>query len=186
MPDPETPFNTQPSLAGYLTGWWSSEGRDGWAERRSALASALGALGDRLVWGALRLFAVLLALAASFAGPWAAAILIAVYNPAELALRWRCLRAGSRGPEAILRDLGAGGLPRLVVPLARMNAVLIGWLAGFWFAGFVGEGEALPWILAPGMIAAVLLQRKARYDAWRAVAFAMAIAVVWIAIGSIR
>lgn len=188
-PDPEAPFNAQPALAGYLTGWWESGQREFWSERRAGVAAALGALGDRLVWGLLRPFAILLALLASAIGPpgVAAGLLLVGYNAAEVALRWRCVRVGLRGPGAVLRDLEREGLPRLARPLARSNALLVGVLGGFWFGGLLHDGGAWPAVLAAvGGAGALRAVRGGRNGPWRDAALALALAALWIGIAAIR
>jgi hypothetical protein len=187
-PPPTAPFNANPTLAGYLTGWWASGQRETWAERRQSVAAALSAVGDRLTWGGLRPLAVMSGLLGAAIGPATAALaLLLVYNPAEFVLRGWSVRAGLGGPASVLRDLGRQRLPRLARPLARLLAVTTGFLGGFWLAGFLRGGaiaDAAWGIL--GLLAAWLAHRGARGGPWRNVGLALLISGVWIGIAAIR
>ena len=140
--DADEPFNANPVLAGYALGSIVSE------PERSA--------GDRST------------LAAATAGPIPAAIvLLLVYNPPELALRWRSIRVGLEGSGAVLRDLSGAGLPRLAARIGRLGAGVVGFLGGFWLVGAILSGGIIETVgLLGGVVAALLLFRAASPGIW--------------------
>ena len=142
----EPPFNTNPILAGYATGLVDAGHESAFERHRTALESALGGLGDRLVWGILRPAAVCAGWLLAPLGVLPASLaLLLVYNPAELGLRIRSIRAGREGIERVGRDIGARGLGRVAARWGRAVAFLAGaaggsFVAGSWIAGGPVEG----------------------------------------------
>lgn len=189
--DPAAPFNANPVVAGYATGWIRGSGLDADLRHLAPLASALGAVGDRIVWGALRGTASAAAIAVSFLGPIPAALAyLLVYNPPELALRWRGVRVGLAGIEAIMADLSRAGLPRVLPIAGRIFACAAGIAAGSLFAGGIAGGPAGgggwgTWIAAAAAICfGVSTRRKDLGFRWSAVA-ALALGLAWLALGRI-
>lgn len=180
----ERPLNTNPVLAGYLLGLLDARGAEASDRAVSSLTAALGAIGDRLVYGLLRPLAVISSLLAAAAGPIPAAVaLLLVYNPAELALRWRSMRHGHHGLSEIVRDLEPNRLPRLVGRLARITAMAAGALGGYWLfdlclAGRLSEASAL--IVTAGV--AWFAIRRVRFGTWQSAWFALlAASIGWVA-----
>jgi len=184
----EEPFNANPVLAGYAVGWIRTEGIEDFRRNRSSLTSALGGVGDRLIWGLLRPLAVVASLIATVVGPIAAAAaLLLVYNPAEIYLRWRSLRQGLEGRAAILRDLSRDGLLAHAPRMARLFALLIGALAGSWFVGHMAsghyfEGAAGAVVSACGLL---FLRRRA-LGFWRLPLVAFVLGLAWFAVEIVR
>jgi hypothetical protein len=183
-PISEEPFNANPVLAGYVVGWIQTEGKENYRRNRASLASALGGVGDRLIWGLLRPLAVVAALIATIGGPIAAAAaLLLVYNPAEIYLRWRSLRQGLKGQAAVLRDLSRDGLLAYAPRLARLFALLIGALGGSWLAGHLASGRYLEG--GAGAVAAVLgwlLLRRRTFGFWRLPLTVFILGIAWFAV----
>jgi len=178
--EPEEPFNANPTLAGYALGRLASEEEDT-GTPGVMLTSAISGIGDRLVWGLLRPLAVVFSLLATWLGAIpAAAVLLLVYNPAELALRRRAIRHGLEGSAAILHDLGKSGLSLLACRLARIGAGVVGFLCGFWFFGEILAGrilEAVAVVLGTA-VAWALLGR--RLGTWSRPLAALLFALIWI------
>ncbi len=184
----DEPFNANPVLAGYALGLIERGDSKEYVRHRAALGSALGAVGDRLLWGLFRPFCVVLGLAASAVGPLAAAAaLLAVYNPAELALRWRAVHRGLEGLPAIQSDLSRGGLLRLAPHLARLCAVGVGVLAGSWLAGHIVAGRYLE--AGAGTCATTagwLILRRRSWGFWRLPLAALILGLAWFAVEMLR
>jgi len=183
------PFNANPVLAGYAIGLIVRGGPREYAVRRGALEAVLGGVGDRLLWGLLRPLSVIVGLAVSVMGPLAgAAALLAVYNPAELALRWRAVRVGLEGMPAVQSDLSRGGpIGRLGRRLARLCALGVGVLAGSWLAGHLETGRYLE--SGAGVcvtIAGWLILRRRSWDLWRLPLAALLLGLVWFAVETLR
>jgi hypothetical protein len=159
------PFNANPTLAGYAIGLAHASTEEEFARRRAALTSALGALGDRIVWGILRPMAVILSLIASAGGAIpAAAVLLLVYNPPELCMRWRGTQRGLQGIRAVAGDLDRHGLPWIAPLLGRLTAALLGCLAGFWLVGSIRSGPGLGALAGCAGVAAAVFVLRRRTD----------------------
>ncbi len=182
------PFNANPVIAGYAIGWIRSEGIGDFRRNRASLTSALGGVGDRLIWGLLRPLAVVASLIATAVGPIAAAAaLLVVYNPAEIYLRWRSLRRGLEGKKAVLQDLSRDGLIAQAPRLARLFALLIGALAGSWFAGHLASGRHVEAAAGAGVsIGGWLLLRRRALGFWRLPVTALVLGLAWFAVEMIR
>ncbi len=182
--DRASPFNANPVLAGYAIGWIASSKEGASASHLGALASALGGIGDRLVWGGLRLIASAIAVALSFLGPFPAALAyLLVYNPPELALRWRSASVGLEGIEAIRADLSLEGLPRLVPLAGRLGAMAAGVAAGSLFAGgwLRGAGAGL-WVAAATAIVLFAAMRRREPAMGWAAGIALLLGLAWMAL----
>ena len=136
------PFNAHPYLAPLAVGALARLELEGVeasriAKRRRALATSLGAVGDRLVWAGWRPFCLLVAMAVySLGGTVAGTLLLflVLYNAGHVGLRAWALRVGWRdGPDAV----------RLVTrdPVRRATRLLTTGSAAL--AGFVGVTVAL-------------------------------------------
>ena len=179
----EEPLNVNPVLAGYVLGGRICE-PDLPSVRRSTLSAALSAVGDRIIWGLLRPLAITASLLAATAGPIPAIlVLLVVYNPPELAIRWRSMRRGLGGSAAVLQDLSESGLPRLAGRTARLGAGAAGCLCGYWLAGAALSGPFVRTAaLVAGLVAALLLVRGLRPSAWGAPLIALFFALLWMII----
>jgi hypothetical protein len=179
-------FNANPVLAGYAIGNFVSEPAHS-QQRRATLAAALSAIGDRLVWGLLRPLAVAASLLAATAGPIPAGIvLLLVYNPPELALRWRSIRRGLEGSAAVLQDLSGDGLPHLAGGLARLGACAVGCLGGYWLAGTLLSCALMESLgLVAGLVAAGVLARVLRPSIWGPPLVALLLALLWMVVEGI-
>jgi hypothetical protein len=182
------PFNANPVLAGYALGLIQRGDAQEYSKHREALGAALGGVGDRLLWGLLRPLSVVLGLAASAVGPLAAAAaLLAVYNPVELALRWRAARRGLEGLPAIQSDLSRAGLLRWAPQLARLCALGVGVLAGSWLAGHILAGRYLE--AGAGTCATTagwLILRRRSWGFWRLPLAALLLGMAWFAVETLR
>jgi hypothetical protein len=177
------PFNTNPVLSGYALGLLESTRKGDPAPAVPTLLAAVGGIGDRLVWGLLRPLAIVLSLLAASAGPIPAAVaLLLVYNPPELALRWRSVRRGRRGIDEILKDLAPNCLPRLARWLARIAAVAVGALGGFWALDLVLAGriyEVCALIVTAGVV--WFVGRRVVFSTWRNAWLALLVAAtLWL------
>lgn len=174
-------FNANPTLAGYALGPLASGDED--ADRNSGvLTAAISGVGDRLVWGLLRPLAVVSSILASLAGAIPAAlVLLLVYNPAELALRWRACACGLAGSAAVLRDLGDSGLAQISRRLARLGAGVVGFLCGFWLWGEIAEGRFVNAAASAVGTVIVWLLLSRRLGTWSSPLTALVLAIVWIA-----
>lgn len=145
--------NANPTLAGYALGWADRAGARVVPGFHASLFPVLGALGDRIVYAMLRPIAVLAGLlGGAFLGNAAALVLLLVYNPAELYLRLRSIRAGQAGDAAVASDLSRGGLPRSGRVLVRVLALLAGLAAGIWGMGEVLDGRGLGLLVAAACV----------------------------------
>jgi hypothetical protein len=185
----DEPFNVNPTLAGYAVGLADAADPADFLRHRGTIAAALSAVGDRIVWGLLRPLAIMAGLIASYAGaiPSAMALLL-VYNLPELCLRWRSVKRGVQGVQAIAADVSTSGLPRIAKLLSRAAAVAWGCLAGFWLAGPVHSGR--PWeslVGCAGVVAALLVLRRRgdRFGILSAIG-SLLLAVLWLIASSIR
>ena len=96
---------------------------------KKALGSATGAVGDRLFWGALRPFALVLGLfTAYFFGIWGALVFFVVYNTPNIALRWYWLRSGYRRGPAVVAELRNPGIERAITATELMGAAILGFM----------------------------------------------------------
>lgn len=151
-------FNTQPTLASLALGAVASleERRAevgtpdaaGVARIKTALGSALAAIGDRLYWFSLRPFAAVLGLAVALdrpGEPWGALALVACYAAGHLGVRFAGVGWGYRLGPAVLSE-------GLRLRFERVVA-LLGW------AGCAGVGVIVALQMAPaGMPRPVGLQ----------------------------
>jgi PTS system mannose-specific IID component len=174
----EPTFNAHPYLATVAMGALTRAAADGEdPERmrrfRDAMQSALGSLGDNLVWGAWRPFCLLAALLAGFLGAPPAFVifgLLLVYNAAHLGLRAWGLSAGlSNGLEVagVLRGAQLSGKAERITAAGVL-------LAGIFGGAVLGEAAGLPgaaavWIgggaalLAMGLVWGESLRRAAPF-----------------------
>jgi len=172
----EPSFNAHPYLAAVAIGALtraSADREDPERVRRfrDAIQSALGSLGDNLVWGALRPFCLLAALLVGFLGGAAGVVvssLLLAYNAAHLGLRAWGLSAGlDRGLEVAGAVRNAG----LSDKAERITAAGV-LLAGVFGGALLGEAVRLPgaspvWIgggaalLAMGLLRGEALRRAA-------------------------
>ncbi len=144
-------FNTNPALASYVLGAAAASEAAGGTpavteEIKRGLASPLGMVGDALMWGALRPFGAMVAVALALQGVlWAPLAFLVVYNVPHLVLRVRGLGAGaSGGPSAAREVLG----PR-VREAVRWIRALGAFVTGLVLALAVrGGGAAEPWRMA--------------------------------------
>jgi PTS system mannose-specific IID component len=139
-------FNTQPTMASLALGVVAAleerraagEGPDAESVARvkTALGSALAALGDRLFWFTLRPFAAMLGILAALLWTWPGAVVLWVcYNMLHLGLRFGGIGWGyAHGPAAV------GEVFR-----RRIEALV----RGLQLAGTVVIGATVAWILAP-------------------------------------
>jgi hypothetical protein len=182
------PFNANPVVAGYALGLVDRGDGEAYEKHREALGAALGGVGDRLMWGLLRPISVVVGLAAAAAGPLAAAVaLLAVYNPPELALRWRAANRGLQGLPAIQSDFSRSGVIRFAPHLARVCALGVGIVAGSWLAGLVIAGRLIE--AAAGACAIVvgwLILRRRRWGFWRMPLAALLLGGAWLTVGLLR
>jgi PTS system mannose-specific IID component len=144
----EPAFNAHPYLATVAIGALtraSADGQDPERVRRfrDAIQSALGSLGDNLVWGAWRPFCVLAALLLGVLGGPAALVVIGLllaYNAGNLGLRAWGLSAGlAKGLEVA----GALRNARLSAKAERITAVGV-LLTGFFAGILLGRVPRLP------------------------------------------
>lgn len=182
------PFNANPVVAGYALGLIDRGDGETYEKHREALGAALGGVGDRLLWGLLRPISVIVGLIAAVAGPLgAAAALLAVYNPPELALRWRAAKRGLQGLPAIQSDLSRTGVIRIAPQLARACALGIGVLAGSWFVGLIMAGRPVEAAVgACATVAGWLILRRRCWGFWRMPLAALLLAGAWLVVEILR
>jgi len=176
-------FNTNPVLASYVLGAATAAEAGGGSgarevdEIKRGLAGPLGMAGDALFWSALRPLGGMLAVLAALASrPWAALLLLGVYNVPHLCLRVRGVVAGAaHGPSAVREVLGPG--VRRVVTTVRATASFATGLAAALAVtrGAPGHGAvAAAVVLFVGGVVAVRLR-----------ASVTAVAVVSAAVGAV-
>ena len=162
-----TLFNCHPYLAGIALGAVArleSEGasHDLIERFKTALRSALGSLGDRMVWAGLRPCCLLLALALLLLGaPWwlSLSAFLVTYNTAHIALRWWSLRTGWRAGRGVAERLRATNLARFHEGFAHAGAFLLGLSLPLVAVGsLTGDNLSRPWIVAAVIAAAVGLR----------------------------
>ena len=165
-----TLFNCHPYLAGIALGAVARLESEGappeMIERfKSALRSALGSLGDRMVWAGLRPCCLLLALALLLLGtPWwlALVVFLAVYNTAHIALRWWSLSMGWNAGRGVAERLRASNLSRYHEGFAHAGAFLLGLSLPLVAAGaLTGDTLSTPWVMAAFLAAVVGLRFRA-------------------------
>jgi PTS system mannose-specific IID component len=143
-------FNAHPYLAGVALGAVArleADGEDPLVIERlkNALRSALGALGDRVVWAGWRPACLLMALAVLLAtGSAVAAVLLflLVYNAGHLALRWWGFRIGITYGREVGEQLRRA-------PLLRWHERVVG-------AALVLLGVAIPFVITGGLTESTL------------------------------
>ena len=161
-------FNTNPVLASYVLGAAAAaemrsdgHGPVEASDLKRALAGPLGMAGDALFWAALRPLAGFLGVLAALAGkPWAAVLILVVYNVPHLLVRARGVAAGAeRGAEAVKEVLGARVKRTVTVLRASCS-----FAAGLVVALSVSRGGLAPGALlvAGGVFAAGILALRAR------------------------
>jgi mannose/fructose/N-acetylgalactosamine-specific phosphotransferase system component IID len=151
-------FNSHPYLATVAVGAVARLEAEGAAPElvgrfKAALRGSLGALGDRLVWGAWRPACALLGLCVLFAGAawWAGALaFLLAYNALHLWLRAWGLRIGLRDGLNVGRTIRDAPLGRLGDRAADAGAAMAGFAAVLAF----GRAGAQGWELALGAAAA--------------------------------
>jgi mannose/fructose/N-acetylgalactosamine-specific phosphotransferase system component IID len=157
----EPTFNAHPYLVTVALGAVTRAAADGEdAERvrrfRDAIQSALGSLGDNLVWGAWRPFCLLAALLAAFLGGAPGVVvagLLIVYNAAQIGLRAWGLSAG------LEKGLGVSGALRdaaLADKAERITGVGV-LLAGVFGGALLGEAARLPGAAAAWIVVGIAL-----------------------------
>lgn len=96
---------------------------------KRALGAATGAVGDRLFWGALRPFALVMGLfTAYFFGLWGALVFFLAYNAPNIALRWYWLHSGYRRGPAVAEELRNPGIERSIAITESVGAVILGFM----------------------------------------------------------
>lgn len=155
-------FNAHPYLAPLAVGALARlehDDRDPEVVRRfrAAVTGPLGAVGDRLVWGAWRPFCLLCGVLAYSLGtdPWTAALVFLVpYNAGHVALRaWAFHRGWSGGLDSTAR-LSSGPLGRLAGIAGSASAFLAGAGAAALAARLAAGGEPIPAVGADPALAA--------------------------------
>lgn len=157
-------FNCHPYLAGIALGAVARLESEGESPElidrfKGALRSALGSLGDRMVWAGLRPCCLLLALALLLLGaPWWMVIIVflTVYNTAHIALRWWALSAGWSAGRKVAERLRASNLERFHEGFAHAGAFLLGMILPLIAVGaLTGDRLSTPWVAA-GFAAAII------------------------------
>jgi mannose/fructose/N-acetylgalactosamine-specific phosphotransferase system component IID len=151
-------FNAHPYLAPMAVGALARLEAEGADEEtidrfRRTAAGALGAAGDRAVWGAWRPFCLLLGLLALSvgSGPWTAVLLfLAPFTAGHVAIRvWSFHRGWTRGRDAPAA-LASSAWKRLPRWVSRANLVLLGAAAVGLAGPIAGESVSGP---APAAVA---------------------------------
>ncbi len=159
-----TLFNCHPYLAGIALGAVARLEDEGASPDivdrfKTALRSALGSLGDRMVWAGLRPCCLLLALALLLMGtPWWLCLIVflAVYNIAHIALRWWSLSMGWDAGRGVAERLRASNLSRYHEGFAHAGAFLLGLSLPLVARGaLTGDHLSAPWFVG-ALIAAVI------------------------------
>jgi PTS system mannose-specific IID component len=160
-------FNCHPYLAGVALGAVARLEAEGESPEvidrfKNALRSALGGLGDRMVWAGLRPCCLLLALAILLSGaPWWVSIVVflLVYNIAHVALRWWSLRTGWNAGKQVAARLRESDLERYHEGFSHAGAFLLGLVLPFVAIGsLTGDRLPEPWIVG-AVVATVVGQR---------------------------
>ncbi len=144
----EPTFNAHPYLATVALGALTRAAADHVAPERvrrfrEVLPSALGSLGDKLVWGAWRPFCLVGALLAALLGGSAWMVLfglLAVYNFAHIGLRAWGLSAGLRTGLEVGAELRDAALLGKAERIASAGVLLSGILSG----ALLGEAARVP------------------------------------------
>jgi mannose/fructose/N-acetylgalactosamine-specific phosphotransferase system component IID len=161
-------FNTNPVLASYVLGASAAAEEAGGGpgarevrEIKQGLAGPLGMAGDALFWSALRPLGGMLAILAALAArPWAALVLLCVYDAPHLYLRVRGVVAGAaQGPSAAREVLGPG-MRRVVAAVRAAASLATGLAAGLAVTrGAPGHGAVIAAaVLLVGGVAAMRLR----------------------------
>jgi PTS system mannose-specific IID component len=162
-----TLFNCHPYLAGIALGAVARLESEGAPPEiilrfKTALRSALGSLGDRMVWAGLRPCCLLLALAMLLLGaPWwvCLAVFLAVYNIAHIALRWWSLSTGWSAGKDVAGRLRESNLERYHEGFAHAGAFLVGLMLPLVAVGaLTGDRLSAPWVAAAALGAAIGLK----------------------------
>jgi PTS system mannose-specific IID component len=133
-------FNTQPYFASFILGAVvrleeeRASGRNPDADVRglkTALMASLGAMGDSFFWGALKPFAVAVAVAVFFAGLWWAPLaFLVIYNIWHVGLRaWLLFLGYESGGDAVAL-VGEFNFTKLARSLKTLSLSLLGGLLG--------------------------------------------------------
>lgn len=187
-------FNTHPYMASIVLGVvlnmeedLAEGGSTSEAQVRSiklGLLGSYGAIGDGLIWGAVKPLAFLCGLLAGVAtSPWVAVLVfLGVYNAGHVALRVGGFFAGYRmGVPAVLkvRDLN---LPRWTKRLRTAALAALGALAGWWVVAEVHVGRG--GLSDVGEAAALV---ALAYGVWRYLSMGRSITalVYWVAAGAV-
>jgi mannose/fructose/N-acetylgalactosamine-specific phosphotransferase system component IID len=176
-------FNTNPVLASYVLGAAAGEearagaGAGAVREIKQGLAGPLGMAGDALFWSALRpLGGMLAVLAALAAKPWAALVLLVVYNAPHLFVRVRGVVEGAASGPAAAREMLGPGVRRAVAVIRAAAAFATGLAAAL--AATSGPGGR-------GALLAVAVLLVAALAAVRLRVPVTAVAVVSVAAGAV-
>ena len=187
----EQPVNTNPMLAGLALGPLLSLVHDSATSReaaraqarrmRSALAPAVGALGDRLRFGALQPCATGGFLTAALL--WPPAIALGYLVGLGLQAQWtvRSWRIGLAGERTVVQWLGERVLDRWIGALQRLARALLGLVIGFVAVEVAQRGAVELIALASLLVIGLLLGRRGGSPymlAWIAVAAALLLGAV--------
>lgn len=176
----ERSFQTQPVLAGYLLARTAGRSAEEWERLRARLAPLFGAIGDRLVFGALIPAVRLMAIAAALTllgpvGAWGAGdrltpwfllpagLLVAFALLGEQYWRDRGLRVGRGDDAALAREIAVKPWDRWIAALHSAARLALGIGIGLVAAN---GAKAEDWIgllaLGLGLLGGWLLSRRAR------------------------
>ncbi len=162
-----TLFNCHPYLAGIALGAvarleFEGESPEVVNRFKGALRSALGSLGDRMVWAGLRPCCLLLAVALLLLGaPWwlSLTVFLTVYNSAHVALRWWSLSTGWNAGKQVAARLRESNLERYHEGFAHAGAFLLGLILPLVAVGaLTGDRLPTPWVAAATVAALVGLR----------------------------
>lgn len=134
------------------------------ARVKTALGSALAALGDRLFWFTLRPFAAVIGVLFALGGSWPGALALWItYNSVHLALRYRGVSWGYlRGPAVLGPELRAR-LEGIVRLLSQIGAAAVGVLvAALLVPGGDPQTVTFQALLAAGISVGLITAQRAR------------------------
>ena len=192
----ECSFQTHPNLGGYALGAASTEGSESsWERARTRLAPLFGAIGDRLVYGAMAPAARLLglALAVLFLGPsgnwgagertspwiWVPPLTVVLLSAiAESYWRGRSLRVGRGGEAAVVAEIARKPWDLWIGSLASLARISAGVTLGLLAMRIIHAGAfADQGVLLGATLFGVALAATSRFGpiAWGLIALLLAI-----------
>ena len=139
-------FNTHPYLAPIVMGvvYAKTTGRDKSDEKedptitvlKDSMGGAFGAVGDHVIWGTWRPFAIIIALAAGVlvasparawgvCGQWWIVGFLCMFNAVHLWLRWRGLKKASQDGRGVVRWLESLHLQAWAAQIRRLGLLLL-------------------------------------------------------------